>query len=118
MAPRLTTVIVGPLQIQSTSVPESMKNDCTCVEFASPFMVSVSAASLLVIVTLTVIVVTQCLLMNRMKKLGGSDKKPSATNTYIASKDVLMMDNSSYGYILRDNPTTRAAIESEYEYII
>lgn len=61
--------------------------------------------------------------MNRMGMLGGTDKKPSATNsnTYvsgIAMKDVDMIDNSSYGYILRENPTTRPAIESEYEYII
>lgn len=109
--------------MQSTSVPDSKKNDCTCVEFTSPFVIGVSAASLLIIVTLTIIIITQCLLMNRMGKLGGTDKKPnaSATNTYVSGitvKDVDMKGNSSYGYILRENPTTRTAIESEYEYII
>lgn len=91
------------------------------MEFTSPFVIGVSALSLLIIVTLTVIIITQCLLMNRMGKLGGTEKRPTATNTYVSGitmKDVDMIDNSSYGYILRENPTTRPAIESEYEYIM
>ena len=55
-------------QLQSTSVPGNRKNDCTCSEISSSAVIAVSAVSLLLIVTLTTVILTQCLLMIRMRK--------------------------------------------------
>ena len=55
-------------QLQSTSVPRNRENDCTCSECSSSAVAAVSAVSLLLIVILTTVVLTQCLLMVRMRK--------------------------------------------------
>ena len=55
-------------QLQSTSVPGGREIDCTCSECSRSAVITVSAVSLLLIVTLTTVVLTQCLLMVRMKK--------------------------------------------------
>ena len=55
-------------QLQSISVPGSRENDFSCSECSSSAVIAVSAVSLLVIVTLTTVVLTQCLLMVRMRK--------------------------------------------------
>ena len=54
--------------IQSTSVPGVREDDCTCIESSSSAVIAVSAVSLLLIVTLTIVILTQCLLMIRMRK--------------------------------------------------
>ena len=48
--------------MQSSLVPGKRENDCGFT------IIGVSAASLLMIVTLTIIIITQCLLMVRMRK--------------------------------------------------
>ena len=53
---------------QPTSVPGDKENDCTYSESSSSAVITVSAVSLLLIVTLTTVILTQCLLMIRMKK--------------------------------------------------
>ena len=78
---------VTPPQLQSTSVPGDRKNDCTCSESSSSAVIAVSAVSLLLIVTLTTVILTQCLLMIRMRK----------------SKDVLHR-NETYAEVM--TPTT------------
>ena len=59
---------VTAFQQQSTSAPRGRENDCTCNECSNSALVAVSAASLLLIVTLTTVILTQCLLMLRMRK--------------------------------------------------
>ena len=53
-----------PTQLYPTSVPGIRENDCKC----SSAVAAVSAVSLLLIVILTTVVLTQCLLMVRMRK--------------------------------------------------
>ena len=48
----------------SSLVPGMSENDCGCIST----IIGVSAASRLMIVTLTIIIITQCLLMVRMRK--------------------------------------------------
>ena len=60
--------LITPPQLQSTSVPGDRKNDCTCHEISNSTVIAVSAVSLLLIVTLTTVILTQCLLMIRMRK--------------------------------------------------
>ena len=57
-------------QLQSTSVPGERENDCACSEINSSAVIAVSAVSLLLIVTLTTVIFTQCLLIIRMRKTG------------------------------------------------
>ena len=83
-----TSVPITPLQLQSTSVPGDRENDCTCSEISSSAVIAVSAVSLLLIVTLTTVILTQCLLMIRMRK----------------SKDVLH-NNETYAEVVI--PTTK-----------
>ena len=66
------SVLPGSLgtQLQSTSVPGDMENDCKCSEDCSPAVIAVSAVSLLLIVTLATVILTQCLLIIRMRKTG------------------------------------------------
>ena len=52
------------IQVQSSLVPGKRENDCGCIST----IIGVSAASLLMTVTLTIIIITQCLLMVRMRK--------------------------------------------------
>ena len=76
-----------PSQLQSTSVPGGREIDCTCSECSSSAVTAVSAVSLLLIVILTTVILTQCLLMVRMRK----------------SKDVLYR-NETYAGVM--TPTT------------
>ena len=55
----------GSVTPQSTSVPGDRENDS---ESCSLAVIAVSAVSLLLIVTLTTVILTQCLLMIRMRK--------------------------------------------------
>ena len=79
---------------QSTSAP----NDCTCNECSSTALVAVSAVSLLLIVTLTTVILTQCLLMIRMRKSKDVLRK-NETSTKVMThirKDVPMTRNDAY----------------------
>ena len=78
--------LITQIQLQPSSVPGSRENDCTCSEHISA-VIAVSAVSLLLIVTLTTVILTQCLLMVRMRK----------------SKDVLYR-NETYAEVM--TPTT------------
>ena len=68
-------VSTTPLQLQSTSVPGDMENGS---ESCRQAVIAVSAVSLLLIVTLITVILTQCLLIVRMRK----------------SKDVLQRKNT------------------------
>ena len=63
-------------------------NDCTCSESHSSLVIAVSTVSLLLIVTLTTVILTQCLLMIRMRK----------------SKDVLHK-NETYAEVMTSTTT-------------
>ena len=66
--PFIIIVISGYIELQSTSVPGGMENDHTRNESSISAVIAVSAVSLLLIVTLTTVILTQCLLMIRMRK--------------------------------------------------
>ena len=62
-------IISGSCQPQSTSVPgDRENNNCTCSECSNSAVIAVSAVSLLLIVILTTVILTQCVLMIRMRK--------------------------------------------------
>ena len=68
------TTISGLCQPQSTSVPgDRENNNCTCTECSSSAVIGVSVVSLLLIVILATVILTQCLLIIRMMK--SKDKK-------------------------------------------
>ena len=61
----------GPIMsppLQSISVPGDRENNCTCSEISSSAVIAVSAVSLLLIVTLITVILTQCLLIIRLRK--------------------------------------------------
>ena len=64
------TILATPTSTSDAcpSVPGDRENDCTCSEISSSAVIAVSAVSLLLIVTLTTIILTQCLLIIRMRK--------------------------------------------------
>ena len=75
--------------MQSSLVPDKRENDCGCIST----IIGVSAVSLLMTVTLTIIIITQCLLMVRMRK----------------SKDVVQR-NETYTEVM--TPTTIQSVVS------
>ena len=85
---------------QSTSAPGDVGNDCSCNECSNSALVAVSAASLLLIITLITVILTQCLLMLRMRKSKDVQHK---IETYAKAKhtnmrkDVLVKSNHSEG---------------------
>ena len=85
-----TRALTEPSQASDTSpsFPGDRQNDCTHDKISSPSMIAVSAVSLLLIVTLTTVILTQCLLIIRMRK----------------SKDVLRQ-NETYSEVM--TPTTK-----------
>ena len=86
-----------PPQLQSTSVPGDRENDCTCSENSSSAVIAVSAVSLLLIVTLTTVILTQCLLMIRMRK--SKDRKETYAEVVTSTTmhmDVPVTPNEAY----------------------
>ena len=84
----ISGTIISPPQLQSTSVPGDRENDCTCSEISSSAVIAVSAVSLLLIVTLTTVILTQCLLMIRMRK----SKDRNETYTEVVTPTTMHMD--------------------------
>ena len=74
-----------------TSVPGDRDCDCSAV-------IAVSAVSLLLIVTLTTVILTQCLLIIRMRRSNGK-------------ADVPVSANEAYALTLRRNPCEEATYE-------
>ena len=93
----ISGTIISPPQLQSTSVPGDRENDCTCSESRSSAVIAVSAVSLLLIVTLTTVILTQCLLMIRMRK--SKDRKETYAEVMTPTTvhmDVPVTPNEAY----------------------
>ena len=93
----------------STSVPgetipgvgeNDCKNDCKCSEGSSSdsTVIAVSAVSLLLIVTLTTVILTQCLLIIRMRRSfrDKTDTYAEVTNPTTKTTDVPVSPNEAY----------------------
>ena len=81
----------------STLVPgDSSENDCKCSDDLT--VIAVSAVSLLLIVTLTTVILTQCLLIIRMRRSSRdkSDTYAEVTNTTTKTTDVPVSPNEAY----------------------
>ena len=99
--------------MQSSSVPGKKENDCGC----SSTIIGVSAVSLLMIITLTIIIITQCLLMVRMRK----SKDVIQRNETDA--EVMTLTNMKSGVSVTDNEAyalhkiANTSEEAEYEIV-
>ena len=111
-----------PSQLYPTSVPGSRENDCTCSECSSSAVIAVSAVSLLLIVTLTTVVLTQCLLMIRMRNMLHKNETYSyaevmtpttGTMHNIMHTDVPVSPNEAYGL----HKMTSSSEEVTYELV-
>ena len=101
---------------QSTSAPGDRENDCTCNECSNSALVAVSAASLLLIVTLTTVILTQCLLMLRMRKSKNVQNKNETcakviTHTNI-QKNVPVKPNDAYTLHMSPSAVEEATYET------
>ena len=85
------------LQLQPTSLPGPgvKEDDCVCSENNNSAVIAVSAVSLLLIVTLITVILTQCLLILRMRR---SIKKTPAEymNPTTMHMDVPVSPNEAY----------------------
>ena len=78
-----------------TLIPGERGNDCTCSEAT---VIAVSAVSLLLIVTLTTVSLTQCLLIIRMRRSRDrSETYAETTNSTTKTTDVPVSLNEAYG---------------------
>ena len=84
-----STDLTTPLQLQSTSVSGHKENECKCSETCTSAVIAVSAVSLLLIVALTIVILTQCLLIIKIRK----------------PKDVPHIMNETYAEVM--TPTTK-----------
>ena len=96
--------------MQSPLVPGSRENDCSF----SATIFGVSAASLLMIVILTIIIITQCLLMVRMRKSKDVVETYAEAITPTTMKsDVPVTFNEAYAL----HKITNTTEEVEYEIV-
>ena len=104
-------------QLQSTSVPRNRKNDCRCSECSSSAVIAVSAVSLLLIVTLITVILTQCLLMVRMRKskdvLHRNETYAGVMTPTTMHTDVPVSPNEAYAL----HKMTSSSAEAVYELI-
>ena len=100
--------------MHSSLVPGKRENDCEC---SSSAVIGVSAASLLMIVTLTIIIITQCLLMVRMRKskdvVQRNETYAEAMNPTTMQSDVPVTPNEAYAL----HKITDASEEVTYELV-
>ena len=104
--------------LQSTSVPGDRKNDCTCSEISSSAVIAVSAVSLLLIVTLTTVIPTQCLLMIRMRKSEDVLHKKGTCNEVVTSTSMYVDVHASPNEASELNKTTSSSEEMIYETVM
>ena len=100
--------------MQFSLVPSKRKNDCGCIST----IIGVSAASLLMTVTLTIIIITQCLLMVRMRKskdvkLRRNETYTEAMNPTIMQSDIPVTPNEAYAL----HKIASTSEEVEYEIV-
>ncbi|CAI8051352.1 hypothetical protein GBAR_LOCUS28127, partial [Geodia barretti] len=80
------------------SAPGDRENDCTCSEESSgSAVIAVSAVSLMLIITLTTVILTQCLLIFRMRRSRNkTETYAEATNPTTKTTDVPVSPNEAY----------------------
>ena len=104
-----------PPQLQSISVPGDRENDCTYSESCSSAVIAVSAVSLLLIVTLTTVILTQCLLMIRMRKskdvLHRNETYAEVMTSTTMHTDVPVTPNEAYALHKITNSTKEVTYE-------
>ena len=104
-------------QLQSSSVPGERESDRTCSEISSSAVIAVSAVSLLLIVTLTTVILTQCLLIIRMRKskdvLHNNETYAEVMTTTTMRMDVPVMPNEAYAL----HKITSSSEEVTYELV-
>ena len=91
------------------------ENDCTChEECSSSAVIAVSAVSLLLIVTLTTVILTQCLLMIRMRRsIHRNEPYTEVMTSTTMHKDVPVSSNEAYAV----TKMTSASEEVTYELV-
>ena len=100
-------------QLLPTSVPGG-KEACQREEISSSAVISVSTVSLLLIVTLTTIILTQCLLMIRMRRSTHRNEPYTEVMTSTTMhKDVSVTPNEAYAV----TKIARASEEVTYELV-
>ena len=95
-----TSVVKDKMTILGERIPGVGENNCKCSEGSSSDLtvIAVSAVSLLLIVTLTTVILTQCLLIIRMR-MSSRDKTDTyaeVTNPTTKTTDVSVSPNEAY----------------------
>ncbi|CAI8049901.1 hypothetical protein GBAR_LOCUS27469, partial [Geodia barretti] len=102
-------------QLVPTTVPGSRENDCTCSEESSGLVfavIAVSAVSLLLILTLTTVILTQCLLIFRMRRSRNkTETYAEATNPTTKTTDVPVSPNEAYALTKITSPREEVTYE-------
>ena len=123
-SPTLSPIILSQKLLSScdshyhtlTSIPGDGENEFTCSEKSSSLaVIAVSAVSLLLIVTLTTVILTQCLLIIRMRRRSRNKTETYAevTNPTTNTTDVPVSPNEAYGL----TKITRPREEVTYELV-
>ena len=102
--------------MQSSLVPGKRENDCGCISTIIGVS-AVSSLSLLLIVTLTIIIITQCLLMVRMRKskdvVQRNETYTEVTTPTTMKSDVPVTPNEAYA----PHKIANTSEEVEYEIV-
>ena len=101
--------------LPTSMIHRERENDCTChKECSSSVVIAVSAISLLLIVTLTTVILTQCLLMIRMRRSTHTNELYTEVMTSTTMhKDVPVSPNEAYAV----TKMTSASEEITYEMV-
>ena len=92
--------------LPTSVIHRERENDCTCQT-----VIAVSAVSLLLIVTLTTVILTQCLLM--IKRRRSTHRNETYTEVMTMHKDVPVSPNEAYAV----TKMTSASEEVSYELV-
>ena len=99
----------GPTVLPTSVIHRERESDCTCQA-----VIAVSAVSLLLIVTLTTVILTQCLLMIRMRRSTHRNETYTEVMTSTTMhKDVPVSSNEAYAV----TKMTSASEEVTYELV-
>ena len=97
------------VKMEPTSVPGDRENDCTCSEET---IVAVSAVSLALILTLSTVVLTQCLLMVRMRRyMNKTETYAEGTSPTTKTTHVPVAPNEAYALTKIASPREEVTYE-------
>ena len=100
-------------QLVPTSVPGDRENDCTCSEESGgSAVIPVSAVSLLLILTLSTVVLTQCLIMVGMRRYRNkTETYAEVTNPTTKTTHVPVSPNEAYALTKITSPSEEVTYE-------